>query len=523
MDEPRPPLDRRDAGLILLLMLLTVAIRLWQMTHTEVLARDSIGFIRMAYEVEQYGWRTAIDGAQQHPGFPLTILAVHRLASPWLGDDLPTAWQLAAQIASSLASVLLVVPVYLLGRRLFDRPIAFASVVLVQCFPALGRLFGDGLSEAVFLLFAASAYWAVFRAFDTKRMVWFVAVGVFSGLAYFVRPEGLLIGLCAGLVLVGRQGLRTTRQAWRPWLAQTAGLAGTGLLVVAVFYGSTGKFTLKPTALQLMGRSVAQGSDSLWPRSSGGGPLLAAWWEGAVDDPSQRIGWAASQLGRMVIRGTFHVGWVFGLLALWWYRDRLGQPGVLVLGLLSVMIALLLYRVAWYLGYLSDRHLALVLLAFAPFIAAGLIETGRRSPRWPTWMPAVLVVALAAPAAYRTLLPLHDDRAGFRQAGEWLAENTLPGDYVVDPFAWTHYYAGRVFVEKRDNVPTTQPPVEYVLLEKGESKHHRLQSLIDPAEEMIRRGRLCQSWDLPRGTLEVWQVPREESRTIPGERGASAP
>lgn len=505
MDEPRSrPLDRLDAVLVLVLMLAVLAMRMWQVSHTEVLARDGIGFIRIAYQLEQFGWREAVAEAQQHPGFPLAVLGVRRALGPWLGDDLPVAWQLAAQIASGVASLLLVVPVYLLGRRLFDRPTAVASVVLLHSFPALGRLFGDGLSEAVFLLFAASAMWATFRAFDTGKTGWFVAVGGFSGLAYFVRPEGLLVAFCAGVVLLVRQAWRASRQPWGVVLRQGTGLAVAGLLFVAVFVAATGKVTLKPSALRL-GSDLVQPESRLAPRASG--PLLASWWEGD-GDRSHRAGWAAAQLGKMVVRGTFHVGWVFGLLALWWFRDRLGQPGVQTLGLLCVVVGLVLFRLAWFLGYLSDRHLALVLLAFTPFVAAGLIEAGRRAPIGKAWLPAVLVLALAAPAAYRTLLPLHDERDGFREAGEWLARNTEPGDYVFDPFAWTHYYAGRVFVEKLPAVPASQPPVEYVLLEHGASKHLRHTIAIDMAKAKAQRGDRVKTWQLDRGTLEVYKVPR---------------
>jgi hypothetical protein len=506
MDEPQQkPLDRLDFRLIVGLMLVTLVLRLWQVTHTEVLARDSIGFIRMAYEIEQYGWKTAIAGAEQHPGFPLVILAVRQVGGDWLGDDLPHLWQLAAQVASSLASILLVLPVYLIGRRLFNPTVAGVSVLLVQCLPALGRLFGDGLTEATFLLFAGSAFWATFRAFDTRHPGWFLAIGIFSGLAYYVRPEGLFVAVSAGLVLLGCQCLAASRQAWRTWLAQGACLGLATLLLVGLFVLATGKVTLKPTANNMMREMMATESAQVFPQV--GGPLLADWWEGDTADRSQRVIWAAELLGRMLIRGTFHVGWVFGLLALWWYRDRLRLPAVLVMGLTCGVIGYLLYRVAWFLGYLSDRHLALILLAFAPFIAAGLIEAGRRSLYLKAWMPAVLVLALLLPATYRTLLPLHYDRQGFREAGEWLADNTNPGDFVFDPFCWTHYYAGRVFVEKQA-IPGSQPPVEYVLMEKGTSEHLRLKAYIAEATKKIERGQLVRTWDIRRGKLEVWAVPK---------------
>src|SRR5947209_3580317 len=69
-------------------------------------------------------------------------------------NDLPYAMQLAAQLASAGASVLLVAPLYWLGRELFSRRVAFGAVLMFQCLPCSGRIVADGLSEGVFLLFA---------------------------------------------------------------------------------------------------------------------------------------------------------------------------------------------------------------------------------------------------------------------------------------------------------------------------------------------------------------------------------
>jgi hypothetical protein len=207
------------------------------------------------------------------------------------------------------------------------------------------------------------------------------------------------------------------------------------------------------------------------------------------------------------VRGTFYFGWAFALLGMVWYRDRLAQPGVVVMGLVALLICLLLFRVAWYLGYLSDRHLAVVVLALTPFVAAGLIEAGRRIPRGGVWLSVLLVLALAVPASYRTLLPLHDERDGFREAGLWLAHHTKPGDLIKDPFAWTHYYAGRVFVERGVDAPATQPPVAYIVRENSTNPHPRLRGLIDQYDQECKSGTRLQSWPIRRGEIEVWAVP----------------
>src|SRR5947209_3577018 len=71
--------------------------------------------------------------------------------------DLAVAMQLSAQLASCLASVLLVVPMFYLGRELLDRRTAFWATVLFQCLPATGKMMADGLLEPVFLVCVSTA------------------------------------------------------------------------------------------------------------------------------------------------------------------------------------------------------------------------------------------------------------------------------------------------------------------------------------------------------------------------------
>src|SRR5262249_11688551 len=147
----------------------------------------------------------------------------------------PDMMQHSAQAASSFAGVLLVVPMFFLGRELFDRRVGFWAALLFQCLPASGRILADGLSEALFLLFAASAFWLAVVAF-TRRSPWpFAGVGLFGALAYLTRPEGALIVAAAGVVLVALQALRTTRRPLGNFALSAASLALATLLIAGPF------------------------------------------------------------------------------------------------------------------------------------------------------------------------------------------------------------------------------------------------------------------------------------------------
>src|SRR5207245_705749 len=149
----------RELALLALLFLMAAGSRAWLSSHTEVAARDSVGFIRYALELERYPSREVLERSLQHPGYPAVLLAVSWPVRYFLGGTNYASMQLSAQLASALAGVLLVIPMYYLGRELFGQRAAFWGTALFQCLPVSARVMADALSEATFLLFSATALW----------------------------------------------------------------------------------------------------------------------------------------------------------------------------------------------------------------------------------------------------------------------------------------------------------------------------------------------------------------------------
>src|SRR5439155_24414039 len=116
--------------------------------------------------------------------YPLGRLAVAQPVRHFLNGPESVLMQLSAQLASALAGVLLVIPMFYLGRELFDRHVAFWANVLFQCLPDTSRVLADGLSEAVFLLFAVTALLLALRALRGSSTLLFLLCGLCSGLAY---------------------------------------------------------------------------------------------------------------------------------------------------------------------------------------------------------------------------------------------------------------------------------------------------------------------------------------------------
>jgi hypothetical protein len=506
---------RRDLALIALLLLAAVALRAWHLRHTEVAARDSIGYIRYAWQLSHHPWVESIADPThgQHPGYPVAVLATSSLVRRFVSGPEALVMQLSAQFASSAASVLLVVPMFFLGRDLFGRGAGFWAALTFQCLPAASRVFADGLAEGVFLLLAATALLGAVRAFRAHSPAWFAVTGLFGALAYLTRPEGALVVAATALVLLGVQCGRR-RAPWRRFLACGSALAVTAAVVGCPIYAITGKVTVKPTPLSVIDSMIAPDPEGPALPPPGGGevraaPLFAVW---SVGEGRHASRWAFKAVGQEFVKGCHYVLWLPMLLGLWWFRDRFRlRPGSWVLLLVSLAILVLMWRVAALLGYVSDRHLLLPLLcgsywavaAVPRFVTASAALAGRLRflARWkdrlptaasPVWA-ALLLAGFVAAALPKTLEPLHANRRGFRDAGLWIADHSRPWDAVMDPYAWSHYYSGKVFLEDESPAPPEgQTKMCYVVIEASGREHVRLRQI---QEAIAQAGRGRKVWE----------------------------
>lgn len=248
--------------------------------------------------------------------------------------------------------------------------------------------------------------------------------------------------------------------------------------------------------------------------------LLAIW---QLDDRqgSGHIWWGLRALGYEILKGFNYSIWLPALLGLWWFRSRLRLvPGAWVLLVMCSVLALLLWRVAAVMGYVSERHTLLILLSGSYWAVAAVVALGRRLvaigqmhlPRRGLLLSTklagrvamvALLLALVGPALPKSLEPLHFDRQGFRQVGLWLGDHTQLSDPIADPYAWANYYAGRVFHEKDVPAPSPgQARTEYVVLEQSRNPHTHLPKHHAALEE-CKGGQEVYRWSGRRGKEQV--------------------
>jgi hypothetical protein len=172
------------------------------------------------------------------------------------------------------------------------------------------------------------------------------------------------------------------------------------------------------------------------------------------------------------------------------------------------------------IGYLSDRHALLLLLTGSFWAVAGidllgvrvaqLLQRWRLTPTGSPWasgprLAQLTLMVLVGVTAAKSLERLHGDRGGFQDAGHWLASHARPNDEIDDPYAWSHFYAGRVFSEG-DPAPPGGPGVCYVVVEESKNRHSHLKQ-VEAVKAKAAHGEEVQSWAVPRGRVAIYRVP----------------
>jgi hypothetical protein len=462
-----------DLVRIVVLVGLAAGVHAWLVAHTTIPARDAIGFARQAVglgDLAKFVETVKNPENKQHPGFPLTVLAAATVVREVYDATPPEQMLLAAQVASSVAGILLVVPMYLLGRMLFGRFAGFAGAALFQVLPVPAHITADGLTEAIYLLCAISAVGCGAAGLRKRSTAFLLAAGVCTGLAYLVRPEALVLVIGITLTVAGMVYAR----AWpaRLAIARLTAFAVGALIPAAPYMMLIGGFTTKTTGVELMKEIQGGPKAKMYQgqaRLTGGDALFASWY---TEKDGRKVLWAAKAVAQEVTKGFHYTAAFLAAVGFYLFWRRAGaDPG---LGLVFALVGLnlgVLYLLAWHNGYVSERHTVLV-VALGCLVAAGTLEPAGQwvaravGTRKLAGLPAagiglLLLAATALPATFR---PLHDNRAGHYFAGKYLATVVTDDDALFDPFCWAEYYSGRTFERIPPDPPNAR--VIYAVLDR---------------------------------------------------------
>lgn len=476
----------QDWRWLVLLFAFVVPLRGWLLVNTEVLARDSVGYIRYALRFEENTWGDVLRSFDQHPGYPAAIWLISQPMRALAGETTPEVMRLSAQLVSALAAILLVVPLFYLGKSLWDVRVGFGGVLLFECLPLSGRHLADGISESLFVCFVAWSLVLGVWSIQTRQARWFAGCGLAAGFAYLTRPEGVIVLAAVGLVLLAMQWHRAARQPWGQFAAQTVSLVGPALLIGSLYFVPTGRFTNKPSINHLMAKT-APCVHPAEPAASRAVLTASLWADSFIQTraPSQRLLRGVWALIDELSYALYYIGCVPLVIGIVWRgRAILRRRAGWLLAAYFCLHAGALLLLAATSGYLSDRHLMPLIMLLCCLVTAGLLQFAEWVAAWkapavhPRFNTLVTAAALAILALEvlvgmpRTLKRLHGNREGNHDAGLWLAERVRPGDLVLDDHDWSNYYAGLMLLEGREPAasPDYQPTCYIVITRSNDPK-----------------------------------------------------
>lgn len=174
--------NRTDLILMTLLCVIALVIRSYFVQFYLVISADGVGYAEIARSLFKPG---GIASATHFPPFYPFLVALCNL----LLSDV----ELSGRIVSIVMGSLLMVPIYLLGKRFFDRRVALLACILALTWGTMRYLSCEVMSQATYSALLFSAVYLFDRAAVRRSVSRSIATGVVMGLAYLTRPEAFII------------------------------------------------------------------------------------------------------------------------------------------------------------------------------------------------------------------------------------------------------------------------------------------------------------------------------------------
>lgn len=486
-DAPPPHAPLRHERLALTLCAaVAFALRWARWERAAVLFNDGPVFLALAQRTAAGSPETLLQHPF-HPLYPLAIAALHALGAP-----LGLGFETAAALVSALAGAAGVVALHALVKRAFGPREGLVAAWLLALHAGALDTAGDIQSEALYLAFFLAAVAALWRASEEGSRGGALAAGLFSGLAYLTRPEGLGVALvgCGLLALRALRGSLAPARAMGLALAVALGAAALGVPYAGALSLHSGELMLtrKKSVSWVVGTGSSAGPGGLAtgqagmeapkvratvqreqvapsPAPTAGEPtshaapepdpydsLVPPKWTARTAAPAlldlldDTVGALRPEMLALVLLGVFALRGAPGPRA-GFFGALIGAHGAL------------LFALAMNVGYVSERHVLPPILLMLGYAASGALwlgeALGARGVRGPgaarrgRLATAAVLAIVAAICVGKTLRrPEGVEDLAERRAAEWVAAEA-PGSVVAARKRRVAYYAQAPFVQLR--------------------------------------------------------------------------
>lgn len=349
------------------------------------------------------GWQFfGISAVHFAPGFPLAAALLAKVAGLF-GATGTHALMVGSNALHVLCGAALVLPLWGIARRLAGEAVGLATALITALYPALvvGPLLWGTMSEPLYLLLVALAWWALVVAVQDGKGHAFVLAGAALGVAYLVRTEALIL-LAAGLfvagllaVLLRPKGTPIRRTVRSATVGIALGLLAFALLItpyVIAMHTETGQWQIADEsgaayvgASSLAFGDMASFDKATWGIDPAGGEVYvfssASESESLIGairaDPRGFVRVVRANIrdfGDTLVSPRLISWWLLPLIALglfarpWDGRRLRGE-----LMLLTVLVGPLSFLPF----FIQDRYIAPALLPALVWLGAGIVALGR--------------------------------------------------------------------------------------------------------------------------------------------------
>jgi 4-amino-4-deoxy-L-arabinose transferase-like glycosyltransferase len=173
-------------GDLLFLTSLSLALKVLILLFVEAINSDGVLYITAAKEFAGGHYKEGLRIFPM-PFYPLLIMLFHSIVPNWVA---------AARLVSLLTSVLTIIPLYLLTKKLFDRKAAIWACVAFAISPLSNHLSVEVIRDPAYVFFFAWTIYFARDAVESNKSWFFLMAGAFSIFAFLCRLEGLILFPC---------------------------------------------------------------------------------------------------------------------------------------------------------------------------------------------------------------------------------------------------------------------------------------------------------------------------------------
>jgi hypothetical protein len=423
-----------------ILLLVSLLLSLYLFFRTYVISLDgAFQFIPMARRFADGSFKEAIAYGGQQPLYSFFIA----ILSKWVPD-----FELAGKWVSTFFGLVLIFPVYFLGKRIFDQKTAFLSAFFLVLYPYLRRFSADVLKESAYLFFFATAIWFSWRTIEGQKRYPYLLIPLFSVVAYMVRPDGIEVLLVVFFYLLFIKRFAPPQKRWP--------------LVILLILSTSILFAPYLLFLKESAGEWALGKTKTFRMILAGGMM-------GDDIPFlQRVLYSLKEVSLKII-GTYHPLYLFLLILGLWKRgiSKFKDGEKFLISLAGAHTLALFLLVLNFTRWGEDESLAESQFSgrhVLPLLIVSIFWVGEGFSRVSSWISEkveslrllsrldkdrrsifvisislVLVLGLVLP---KTLKPQRHERLAEKWAGIWIKDRSGEGLTIFTTMPRVAYYAG---------------------------------------------------------------------------------